>query len=57
MGLKVIAGGGLGYRAVAWVARIDEVEEIQVGHAFAARALLVGVERAVRELRDAVAGR
>jgi pyridoxine 5-phosphate synthase len=57
MGLKVIAGGGLGYRAAGWLARVDEIEEIQVGHAFVARACLVGVERAVRDLRDAIAGR
>jgi pyridoxine 5-phosphate synthase len=57
MGLHVIAGGGLSYRTAAWVSRIDEVEEIHVGHAFVSRACLVGVERAVRELRDAVRGR
>lgn len=57
MGLKVMAGGSLGYPAAAWLGRLDEVEEIQVGHAVVARSCLVGVERAVRELRDAVAGR
>ncbi len=57
MGLRVIAGGGLGYRTAGWVGRIDEVEEIHVGHAFVSRACLVGVDRAVRELRDAVSGR
>jgi len=57
MGLKVVAGGGLTYRTVAWVSRIEEIEEIQVGHAFVARAALVGVERAVRELRETIAGR
>ena len=57
MSLKVLAGGGLGYRSAAWLGRIDEVEEILVGHAVVARSCLVGVERAVRELRDAVAGR
>lgn len=57
MGLKVIAGGGLSYRTAAWLGRVEEIEEIQVGHAFVARASLIGVERAVRELREAVAGR
>ncbi|MEE9218863.1 MAG: pyridoxine 5'-phosphate synthase [Acidobacteriota bacterium] len=57
IGLKVLAGGSLGYRDMAWVARMEEIEEIHVGHAFVSRACLVGVERAVRELRDAIAGR
>jgi pyridoxine 5-phosphate synthase len=57
MGLKIMAGGGLGYRTAAWLAGVDEIEEIQVGHAFVARSCLVGVERAVRELREAVSGR
>jgi len=56
LGLEVHAGHGLGYRNVGQVAALPEVAEIRVGHAIVARALLVGMERAVREMAEAVRG-
>jgi pyridoxine 5-phosphate synthase len=57
-GLKVAVGHGLTYRNVGPVARIPEVEEFNIGHNIIARAALVGLDRAVREMiaaiRDAV---
>jgi pyridoxine 5'-phosphate synthase PdxJ len=45
--------GGLGPRDLATVlAAAPVAERIGVGRAFVARALLVGVERAVRDLRE-----
>ncbi|MCI0343069.1 MAG: pyridoxine 5'-phosphate synthase [Planctomycetales bacterium] len=49
-GLEVHAGHGLDYRNVVPVARIPEVAELAIGHAIVGRAVLVGMERAVREM-------
>lgn len=54
LGLHVAAGHGLDYVNVGAVAAIGAVEELNIGHAIVARAVLVGMERAVREMRDAV---
>jgi len=53
-GLKVSAGHGLTYRNVGAVARIPEVEEFNIGHNIIARAALVGLDRAVREMIEAI---
>ena len=50
LGLSVHAGGGLSYPACRAVAQIPEIEAIHVGQSLVARAVLVGVEAAVREL-------
>lgn len=51
-GLGVHAGHGLNYRNVAPVAALPEISEISIGHSIIARAVLVGFERAVREMVD-----
>jgi pyridoxine 5-phosphate synthase len=51
LGLGVNAGHGLNYTNVTPVAAIPEIEEMSIGHAVIARALEVGMERAVREMR------
>ncbi len=51
LGLKVAAGHGLNYQNVLPVAAIVEVEELNIGHAIVAHAVLVGMERAVREMK------
>ncbi len=53
-GLNVAAGHGLTYRNVAPIARISEIEEFNVGHNIIARAALVGLDRAVREMIAAI---
>jgi len=53
-GLKVAAGHGLTYRNVGVVARISEIEEFNIGHNIIARAALVGLDRAVREMIEAI---
>jgi pyridoxine 5-phosphate synthase len=50
LGLHVAAGHGLDYNNVAAVAAIPEITELNIGHAIVARAVLVGMERAVREM-------
>lgn len=51
LGLGVAAGHGLSYQNVVPVAAIQEIEELNIGHAIVAHALLVGFERAVREMK------
>jgi pyridoxine 5-phosphate synthase len=51
LGLRVGAGHGLNYVNVRKIARIPEVEELNIGHSIIARAALVGMERAVREMK------
>jgi pyridoxine 5-phosphate synthase len=52
LGLRVAAGHGLNYHNVQPVAAIAEIEELNIGHAIVARAVLVGFERAVREMLE-----
>jgi pyridoxine 5-phosphate synthase len=52
LGLAVHAGHGLTYENVAPVAAIEEIEELNIGHSVVSRAVLVGMERAVREMAD-----
>ena len=53
-GLKVLAGHGLTYRNVRLISEIPEIEELNIGHNIIARAALVGIERAVREMLQAM---
>ncbi len=55
LGLHVHAGHGLDYRNVGPVAALTEITELNIGHAIVARAVLVGMERAVREMKEAMA--
>jgi pyridoxine 5-phosphate synthase len=52
--LHVHMGHGLNYANVQAVAAIAEVEELNIGHSIVARALLVGMERAVRDMKEAI---
>ncbi|MCA1630752.1 MAG: pyridoxine 5'-phosphate synthase [Acidobacteria bacterium] len=53
-GLKVAAGHGLTYRNVGALAAAREIEEFNIGHNLIARAVLVGLDPAVREMREAI---
>jgi pyridoxine 5-phosphate synthase len=50
LGLGVAAGHGLNYDNVEGIARIGEIDELNIGHAIVARAVLVGMDRAVRDM-------
>jgi pyridoxine 5-phosphate synthase len=52
LGLAVHAGHGLTYENVARVAALQGIEELNIGHSVVSRAVLVGMERAVREMRN-----
>jgi len=53
-GLHIHMGHGLNYVNVLPVCRILEVEELNIGHSIVSRAVLVGMERAVREMKVAI---
>ena len=48
--LHIAAGHGLNYVNVRRIAEIKEIEELNIGHSIIARAVLVGLDRAVREM-------
>jgi pyridoxine 5-phosphate synthase len=51
-GLHIHLGHGLNYTNVQAVCRLRGVEELNIGHSIVARAVLVGMERAVREMKE-----
>jgi len=55
-GLRLHAGHGLTYWNVRPVAMIPEMAELNIGHSIVSRAVLVGMERAVREMKLAMRG-
>jgi pyridoxine 5-phosphate synthase len=54
-GLRVSAGHGLNYWNVERVAGISQIEEMSIGHSLVARAIMVGLEGAVREMLALIA--
>ena len=54
LGVIVHAGHGIDYNNVFWLRSVAEIEEYSIGHAIIARAVLVGIERAVREMVELV---
>jgi pyridoxine 5-phosphate synthase len=54
-GLNVAAGHGLTYRNVVAVAGIKKITEFNIGHNIVSRAIFVGLDNAVREMKEAIA--
>jgi len=54
LGLEVAAGHGLTRENVGAITAIAEIEELNIGHALIADAVLVGLDRAVRDMRGAM---
>ena len=54
LGLAIHAGHGLTVRNVGPVAAIPEIEELNIGHSIISRSVFVGIETAVREMREAM---
>lgn len=54
LGMGLHAGHGLNYHNVRPVALLDGMVELNIGHAIVARAVFVGMERAVREMKQLV---
>jgi pyridoxine 5-phosphate synthase len=53
-GLHVHMGHGLNYQNVHAVTAIPGVEELNIGHSIVSRAVLVGMQQAVRDMKDAI---
>ncbi|HEU5219881.1 MAG TPA: pyridoxine 5'-phosphate synthase, partial [Gemmatimonadales bacterium] len=51
LGLAVHAGHGLTYRNVQPVVAVPEIEEVNIGHSIVSRAIMTGMDEAVREMR------
>jgi pyridoxine 5-phosphate synthase len=56
LGLTLHAGHGLTYRNVKPIAAIEGMTELNIGHSIVARALMVGFEQAVREMKRLISG-
>ena len=54
VGMALHAGHGLNYQNVAAVARIARMAELNIGHSIVSRAVFVGLERAVREMKACI---
>ncbi len=52
LGLEVHGGHGLNYDNVLPIAAIEEIVELNIGHSIIARAVIVGIEQAVREMKE-----
>ena len=52
--LGINAGHGLNYINIKKISKISEIEEFSIGHSIIARAALVGLDRAVREMAELV---
>jgi pyridoxine 5-phosphate synthase len=55
LGLVLHAGHGLTYRNVKPIAAIEGMTELNIGHSIVARAIMVGFEQAVREMKNLIA--
>ncbi len=53
-GLDLHAGHGLTYRNVAAVAALPHVHELNIGHSIIARAILIGLQQAVRDMKQLI---
>jgi len=56
LNLGVKAGHGLTYANVYRILGIPYLEELNIGHSIVARAIMVGMERAVRDMKDIIRG-
>jgi len=54
LGLGVNAGHGLNYQNIKVFREIKEIDEVSIGHAIIAKAVIVGMVAAVREMRDLI---
>ena len=54
LGLEVHAGHGLNLQNVGHIVEIEEISELNIGHSIIARSLIVGIERAVSEMKERI---
>lgn len=56
LGLQVNAGHGINYTNIALIRKIPHLAELNIGHSIVSRAVMVGLETAVREMLTAMNG-
>ena len=56
LNLGINAGHGLNYKNITDIARIKHIHEFSIGHSIVARAVLIGLEKAVKEMLELVKG-
>lgn len=54
LGLKTNAGHGLNYENTGSVANIKGIEQLHIGHSVIAKAVLIGIKEAVREMKSLI---
>jgi pyridoxine 5-phosphate synthase len=54
LGMTLHAGHGLNYQNVVPIARIPKMHELNIGHAIVSRSVFIGLERAVREMKELI---
>jgi len=54
IGLKVAAGHGLNYQNVTEIAKIKEIEELNIGHSIIANSIFMGLENAIKEMKKLI---
>jgi pyridoxine 5-phosphate synthase len=57
LGMTLHAGHGLDYRNVVPIASIEGMSELNIGHSIVARSLMVGLQQAVREMKELISRR
>ena len=50
------AGRGLNYRNVGAIAAIEGIDEVIVGHSIVSKAVMIGIDRAVRDMIEIIKG-
>jgi pyridoxine 5-phosphate synthase len=56
LGLQVNAGHGINYTNIALIRKVPHLAELNIGHSIISRAVIVGLEAAVREMLTAMNG-
>ncbi len=51
MGLRIAAGHGLNYQNVSEIAKIEDIEELNIGQSIIARSIFTGLERAIVDMK------
>lgn len=51
LGLKINAGHGLNYQNVKRILKINNLEELNIGHSIISKAVFVGLDKAVRDMK------
>ena len=54
LGLKTNAGHGLNYENIIPIARIQDIEQLHIGHSIISKSVMVGIKEAVREMKQLI---